>query len=126
MPESWSLHPPPPAPWPTPPLVSSCGWADFSLLNPFWKDQDRAEVIHRGEDVVDLKNTIASTLCRSSVLGLSKCGFLGRSPASLTQGGGGGLCVLFVTLCSLATTEPVLCEHLLCSQLTLWSIRLHS
>ena len=39
--------------WPTFPLVSSGERADFSLLNPFWKDQDRAEVIHRGEGVVD-------------------------------------------------------------------------
>ena len=106
--------------------MSSGGREDFSLLNPFWKDQDRAEVIHRGEGVVNLKNPIASTLCRSSVLGLSKRGFLGRSPASLTQGWGGVLCVRFVPSYSLATTEPVLCEHLLCSQLTLWSIRLHS
>ena len=83
-------------------------------------------VIHRGEGVVNLKNPIASTLCRSSVLGLSKRGFLGRSPASLTQGWEGVLCVCFVPSYSLATTEPVLCEHLLCSQLTLWSIRLHS
>ena len=63
---------------------------DFSLLNPFWKDQDRAEVIHRGEGGVDLKNPIAPTLCPSSVSGLSKCGFLGWSPHSLTQGGGWG------------------------------------
>ena len=82
--------PPPTAPWPTLPLLSSGGWMDFSLLNPFWKDQDRAEVIRRGEGGVDLKNPIAPTLCPSSVSGLSKCGFLGRSPHSLTQGGGWG------------------------------------
>ena len=93
---------------------------DFSLLTPFWKDQDRAEVIHREEGGVDLKNPIAPTQCPSSLSGLSKCGFLGRSLHSLTQGGGWGwLCVLLVPSCSLATRGPMLCEHLLCSQLSL-------
>ena len=100
-PQSWSLHPLPPARWPTLPLVSSGDQADFSLLNPFWKDQDRAEVIHRGEGAVDLKNAIASTLCWSSVLGLSKRGFLGWSPASVAQGG--QLCAHLVPTCSLVT-----------------------
>ena len=79
----------PPPPWPTLPLLSSRGRADFSLLNPFRKDQARAEVIHRGEGVIDLKNATAPTLVWSSVLGLSKRGFLVLSPPSLTQGGGG-------------------------------------
>ena len=43
----------PTAPWPTLPLVSSGDWVNFSLLNPFWKDQARAEVIHRGEGVIN-------------------------------------------------------------------------
>ena len=52
MPPALELAPSaPPIPWPTLPLVSSGEWADFSLLNPFWKDQDRAEGIHRGEGV---------------------------------------------------------------------------
>ena len=113
----------PTARWPTLSLVSSCDWVDFSLLNPFWKDQARAEIIHREEGMVDLKNPTASTLCRSSVLGLSKRGFLGRSPPSLTQGV--GLCVHLVPSCSLATLGPMLCEHLLCLQHTLGPIRLH-
>ena len=74
--------------------------------------------------MVNLKNAIAPTLCRSSVLGLSKRGFLVLTPPSLTQGG--GLCVHLVPSCSLATPGPVLCEHLLCSQRTLGPIRLHS
>ena len=82
------LQPPPPVLGPTLPLLSSGGRADFSLLIPFWKDQDRAEVIHRGEGVVDLKNPIAPTLCPKSVLGLRKHGLLGWSPHSLNQGGG--------------------------------------
>ena len=53
-----------------------------------------------------LENTIGSTLCRSSVLGLSKRGFLVRSPTSLTRG---GLCVYLVPTCCLVTPGPVLC-----------------
>ena len=98
FPESWDLHPPPTSLWPTLPLLSSGGWAHFSLLNPFWKDQATAEVIHRGEAVVDLKNPTASTLCHSSVLGLSKRGFLVLSPPSHTLGE--GFCVHFVSTLS--------------------------
>ena len=75
--------------------------------------------------MVDLKNAIAPTLCWSSVLGVSKRGFLVLSPPSLTQGGG-GLCAHLVPSCSLVTPEPVMCVHLLCSQLTPGPIRLHS
>ena len=53
-----------------------------------------------------LENAIGSTLCRSSVLGLSKRGFLVRSPTSLTRG---GLCVYLVPMCCLVTPGPVLC-----------------
>ena len=53
MPPALEFAPSPTTLWPTLPLVSSGERADFSLLNPFWKDQDRAEVIHRGEGVVD-------------------------------------------------------------------------
>ena len=74
--------------------------------------------------MVDLKNKIAPTLCPSSVPGLSKRGFLVLSPPSLTQGG--GLCVHFVPSCILVTLGPVLCVYLLCSQLSLGPIRLHS
>ena len=57
------------------------------------------------------KNTIASTLCWNSVLGLSKRGFLVQSPPSLTWGD--GLCVHLVPTCSLVTPGAVLCASAL-------------
>ena len=57
------------------------------------------------------KNTIASTLCWNSVLGLSKRGFLVQSPPSLTCGG--GLFVHLVTTCSLVS--PGGCAVCICS-----------